>query len=192
MVVTSGTTSFPSDRTMKEVSFPLKHSSTRTLLPASPNFLSTMIRRTTSSASFRFSQIMTPFPAANPSAFTTTGKENFPEFKISFASSGDSAISHPAVGILWRSMNCLANTLLPSNSAVLLSGPNIFKPLSSNSSTMPIVKGNSGPTTVKPIFSFAAKSASPWISEESIATFSAMLIVPGFPGAQKSFSRWGL
>jgi len=49
-----------------------------------------------------------------------------------------------------------------------LLGPNIRKPFLLNSSTIPFDKANSGPTTVKSIFSFWAKSTNFAILSASI------------------------
>ncbi len=100
------------------------------------------------------------------------------------ASSKASVTLKRAVGILWRSMNCLAKTLLLSISAAFLDGPKTRSPRFSNSSARPIMRGTSGPTTVRPIFSRSAKPTSPAVSVSSMGTFSATRRVPPLPGAQ--------
>ena len=152
--------------------------------PAAPNFFWTSISPAVSSAFFCVAQTTTPLPAARPSALTTTGKPNSPEARIFRACSKSSVTLKRPVGIRWRPMNSLAKTLLPSISAAFFDGPKIFRPRRSNSSTMPMVRGISGPTTVSPIFSRSAKSASPAMSVSARGTFSATSRVPPLPGAQ--------
>lgn len=50
-----------------------------------------------------------------------------------------------AVGMLWRSMSCLAKSLEPSILAAALDGPNALMPAAAKSSTMPSISGTSGP-----------------------------------------------
>ena len=152
--------------------------------PAGPNFFWTSISPAVSSAFFCVAQTTTPLPAARPSALTTTGKPNSPEARTLRASSKLSATLNRPVGILWRLMNSLAKTLLPSISAAFFEGPKTRRPRRSNSSTMPMVRGTSGPTTVRPILSRSAKSASPAMSVSASGTFSATSRVPPLPGAQ--------
>jgi len=75
--------------------------------------------------------------------------------------------------------NVVIKILLDSNCAASFVGPNIFKPISLNISTMPIASGASGPTTVKQLFS-EAKLANPSKSSTEICT---LFNVPPLPGA---------
>ena len=100
------------------------------------------------------------------------------------ALSAVSATRKRPVGILCRSMNCLAKTLLPSSSAALRLGPKTRSPRFSNSSTMPRDSGISGPTTVRSMPVWRAKSDSCSMFESGMATFSATSRVPPLPGAQ--------
>ncbi len=63
----------PSTKESTETSLPVMNSSMTTLSPEAPNFRSSIISRSPSSAASRVSQIKTPFPSAGPSAFSTTG-----------------------------------------------------------------------------------------------------------------------
>ncbi len=63
----------PSVKAIKEASSPLRHSSTTTILPASPKALSLSMESMASFASSRVEHIITPLPAASPSALTTQG-----------------------------------------------------------------------------------------------------------------------
>ncbi len=83
-----------------------------------------------------------------------------------------------------RSMNCLANTLLPSISAARWLGPKTASPRLASSSATPRVSGSSGPTTVRSIFISVAKSARRWTSSAARGTRSATAAMPGLPGAQ--------
>ena len=56
-----------------EISTPSKNSSITTVSPAAANTLLVIISFKVSSASFLFCAITTPFPAASPLAFITTG-----------------------------------------------------------------------------------------------------------------------
>ena len=93
--------------------------------PASPNILSTIIFFTAFSASSKFLQIMTPFPAAKPSAFITVGK--LIDFKYSKASEELLNTLKSAVGILYFFIRFLAKTLLPSKIAPSFEGPKILR-----------------------------------------------------------------
>ena len=59
----------------------------RTRSPEAPNARSIMIDQTAVSASSRVLAMMTPLPAASPSALMTTGKPNSPERRAASASS---------------------------------------------------------------------------------------------------------
>jgi hypothetical protein len=68
-----GTTREPSEKTRKDTSSPRRNSSITMRAPAVPYFFSVMMEATASFASVSFSATTVPFPAASPSAFTTTG-----------------------------------------------------------------------------------------------------------------------
>ena len=63
----------------------------------------------------------------------------------------------------WR-ISSLAKTLLPSSSAASLRGPKIRRPSRWKASTIPLVSGSSGPTTVSPIPSRLANWIRPRMS----------------------------
>ena len=88
----SGTITLLSVNDKIDASTPSKNSSITTWFPALPNFSSTIISSTALIASSWFWAIITPFPAASPLAFTTTGK-SLQLFKNSFAFSALSKIS---------------------------------------------------------------------------------------------------
>ena len=96
-----------------EVSIPFKNSSITILSPAAPNFLSDIISFKVAIASSLFSGITTPFPAANPSAFITTG---YPKLSISDIASSKFVYSlYFAVGMLCFIINSFEKALLPSS-----------------------------------------------------------------------------
>ena len=64
---------FPSVIESIEASTPSRNSSITIVFPAFPNLSSTMHSLTALTASSLFWHIITPFPAANPSALTTVG-----------------------------------------------------------------------------------------------------------------------
>ena len=171
-----------------DVSIPLRNSSITIFSPAVPNFLSFIISFSVFIASSLFSEIITPFPAAKPSAFITTG---YPNSSISSIALSIFVYSlYLAVGKLCLVIKSFENALLPSNLAHFLLGPNTFNPCDSKTSVIPITSGTSGPTTVISIsFSFA-NLASLSISESPIFTHSATSAIPGFPGAQYIFSTF--
>ena len=136
---------------MYDASTPSILSSIIILDPASPNDFFVKIVSIASLASSLFLQTITPFPAARPSAFITTGFSY--DFTKSLAFCASSNISKSAVGIEFRFMNSFAQILLDSNFAAFLEGPKIGRPFSTKASTMPAASGSSGPTTVKQFFS---------------------------------------
>ena len=79
----------------------------------------------------------------------------------------------------------------PSICAASLLGPKQSKLFFSNKSIRPRTKGASGPTIVKSISLFFAKSNSPSKSSTFKSTFSVFgsSAVPAFPGATKTFSH---
>ena len=102
---------------------------------------------------------ITPLPAASPSALTTArdaGGAKRPLRRTSAASASELTTGSHAVGIWCRAMKSLANALLDSSREAAWLGPTIASPWRSNSSTMPLANGASGPTMVRSIF-FADK-----------------------------------
>ena len=69
----SGTTVSPSVTAMNDTSSPARNSSITTRRPASPNAPRRMLVSIAACASARVAHTATPFPAARPSALTTTG-----------------------------------------------------------------------------------------------------------------------
>ena len=88
----------------------------------------------------------------------------------------------------------LANALLPSRKAAALLGPKIHRSCSLKKSTIPSTNGCSGPTTVRAICSFVAKSTSlaNWLGAISILVNFGVRLVPALPGAQKTSATAGL
>ena len=174
---------FPSTKDKTETSRPVINSSMTIVFPAFPNFLSSMISFTPSSASFRSLQISTPLPSARPSAFRTIG--NFASVRrYSSAFSGSSKFSYAAVGILYFFIKSFEKALDPSRIAAFFLGPNTFRPRDSNTSTTPPTSGSSMPMIVRSISFSCAKSASFSNSIAPISTHSASSAIPAFPGAQ--------
>ena len=96
----------------------------------------------------------------------------------------------------WRSMNSLANSLLPSNCAPFAEGPMTamccVAASSLKKSKMPCTNGSSGPTTIMSILCSRAKALRAGKSVALMATFSPTALVPALPGAIYSFSILGL
>ena len=86
----------------------------------------------------------------------------------------------------------MLKTLLPSNWAARLFGPNTRRPWPWKTSTMPAHSGPSGPTTVRSIFCARANAANGSISIAGMGTHSAKAAMPALPGAQKSLVTRGL
>ena len=172
----------PSDRTIIDASSPSRHSSTTILFPEAPKVFLTSMFSMASKASFSRFAIITPFPAARPSAFTTIGVPF--DFTKSFAFLASSKISNHAVGMFSCLESFFVKTLLASSSAAFLVGPNTFKLSLSNKSIIPRASGASGPTIVKSIFFSLQNLLKPSRSSAFIGTFVATWDVPPFPGAQ--------
>ena len=102
--------------------------------------------------------MITPFPAARPSALTTTGG-SIPS-TYAFASSKSSKRLAAPVGMPCLSMRPFANCLLPSSLAAAFDGPNTLRPASAKWSATPATRGASGPTTVRSTSRAAAMPAS--------------------------------
>src|SRR6266571_116328 len=134
----------------------------------------------------------TPLPAASPSALSTIGNPLFFFLRRERASAAEHATSKRAVGILCFFMNSLAKTLLDSISAAARVAPKTARSRFWNSSTMPRVSGSSGPTRVRSMRIFSAKSASSTMDEGSIGTRSAIFAMPTLPGAQYNSLTAGL
>ena len=162
---------------MYEASIPSILSSTIILFPASPNVFFTKIVSIAEIASVSLLHTITPFPAANPSALTTTLKSMDWTYSIAFWASSN--ISNCAVGILFLFIKFFAQILLDSSCAAAWEGPKTFRFNLLNLSTMPEANGSSGPTTVKQLF-FCANSANP---SKSLTSSSTLFSVPPFPGA---------
>ncbi len=137
-------------------------------LAAFPNFCSPKMDSRASFASSLVEGMITPFPAASPSTLMTHGMPR--DLTALSPSSREVQTVASAVGISYFFMNSLEKTFDPSISAARRVGPKIKSPRFWNSSTIPRVRGSSGPTTVRSIFSFSAKSASSMMSATSICT----------------------
>ena len=174
-----------------DTSGPVRNSSTTTLFPELPNFLSSIISLTAAFASVKVFAMITPLPSANPSAFMTTGK--CPLFSIySIAFAGSLKVSYSAVGMPYFFIRFFEKTLLLSMIAALARGPNALIPLAINVSTMPSANGSSGATNTKSTaFSFE-NATIPSLSIALILIHSASFAIPPFPGAAYILSTFGL
>ena len=160
------------------------------MLPAVPNFLSSIISLTPALASSRVLQISTPLPSASPSAFNTIG--NLAVSRYLRAASGSVKFSYAAVGILYFFIKSFEKAFEPSRIAAFFFGPKHLSPAFSNSSTIPPTSGSSIPIIVKSIALSFAKATSLSNSIAPIATHSAIDAIPAFPGAQYILSTRGL
>src|SRR5690606_11574361 len=88
----------------------------------------------------------------------------------------------------WRFMKDLAKSLELSSCAASRVGPKIFRPCSRKMLTMPCASGASGPTTVRPMFSRRANSASSWGSVMERFSRRGSSAVPPLPGA--TYTIW--
>lgn len=123
---------------------------------------------TASQASFWFAATTTPFPAAKPLALiTSAGKsalknyehymfakkktESFMLYVLMKFLAAEASVKdfQRAVGMLWRSMKALAQSLLDSITAAFFSGPKTWIPFLDKTSAMPLARGSSGPTTTR-------------------------------------------
>ena len=99
--------------TIKLASSPSKNSSITIFFPASPNISDSRDCKIASFASSNVYAIVTPLPAARPSAFITIGHPFSSTYFIAcFASLKD---WYSAVGILFSFKNCFINSFEPSS-----------------------------------------------------------------------------
>ena len=89
-------------------------------------FASANIMSIAASASSDVIATTTPLPAAKPSAFITIGAPS--AFTYSWASAALVKVAYFEVGMLCRTMNCLAKSFEDSNCAARCVGPKIFNP----------------------------------------------------------------
>ena len=118
-------------------------------------------RRTTSTASRASSsvaQMITPLPAASPSAFSTAGRRRTET--CSSASSRLRSTACAAVGTPASAISSLAWSFEPSSRAASALGPKAAIPASSSASTRPATSGASGPTTTRSTASSRAAATS--------------------------------
>src|SRR5660398_270637 len=165
----------------RDSSSPSRHSSKSTLSPEEPKRLSRKHSRRASSASSSVWATVTPFPAAKPSALTTTGAPR--SLTRSNADSYLLCYSALPVGTPAARITSLAKDLDPSMRAASLSGPNMVRPRERKTSTIPATSGASGPTTVRSTLSLSARSASASVSSTSMRKSSASPAIPALPGA---------
>mmetsp|Transcript_12580 Transcript_12580/g.20519 ORF Transcript_12580/g.20519 Transcript_12580/m.20519 type:complete len:222 (+) Transcript_12580:788-1453(+) len=181
----------PSTNAKKLASSPLRNASTTISLPADPNLFWLSMSLAASKASLTEFAIMTPFPAANPSALTTMGATCC---SIKFAAA-EKVVNRPyaAVEILWRLQKSFIKALEPSNTAAFKRGPNAGIPTDSNSSTNPNTRGASGPTITKStLLSFAKRTMRlTSVALRSIRQSIPSRAIPAFPGAHKSSRQKG-
>ena len=148
--VASGTTCLSFATTMKLTSSPLRNSSMTMVFPAAPKLPPSMARAAAMADSC-VSQMTTPFPAAKPSALTTSGSR----CALTYCSSKLPAVkvAKLAVGMRWRRRKSLVNAFDPSRRAALRDGPKQRRFAAAKRSTMPATSGPSGPTMVRSISS---------------------------------------
>ena len=89
-------------------------------------------------------------------------------------------------------MRSFEKALEPSRIAAFARGPKARRPAFSKASTAPAASGSSGATTVKSIFCSFANVTSLSNSITPMFTHSATSAMPALPGAQYSFSTFGL
>ena len=121
-----------------------------------PNILFDIIFFIVSIASFLFLAIITPFPAAKPSALMTVGKSIVSKKFSAFFSL--SKIEYFAVGTLCFLHIFFIKIFEDSSCEEALSGPKTAIFSSHNLSTIPLLRGSSGPTTTKSILCSLQKS----------------------------------
>src|SRR6185503_12107434 len=92
----------------------------------------------------------------------------------------------------WRTMNALAKSLDDSSCAAARFGPKMRKPASVKASTTPAASGASGPTTVRWMPSFFAKSSSSGTAVAATFSRPFSVAVPPLPGATNTFCTRGL
>ncbi len=133
------------------------------------------------SASARVPAIVTPFPAARPSAFTTYGGSS--RSRNANASAGSVKPPNSGPGMPCRAHSSRAQVFDPSIMAASRVGPKTGRPRSISSSASPATSGISGPTTVRSIDSRSANSAIPGMSPTDRCSTVANSRMPAFPGA---------
>ena len=143
-----------------------------------------MARRTAASAWSKFAAMMTPLPAASPSAFTTTGQPNVPWRRAVSAAAAESHTIARAVGTPWRAISSFANALLVSSCAAARVGPKIGRPAAGKWSATPAASGASGPMTVRSTPSASARASTAAGSTASRGRVRTSRAMPGLPGAQ--------
>ena len=121
-------------------------------------------------------------PEANPSALTTIGK--LLDFKNLNVSSIFSKILKFAVGMLYFLQIFFVKIFDPSSWEAIFFGPKTLIFSFSRKSTIPLTKGFSGPITTKSFFDFNKKFLISSKLFRSISIFSAISLVPAFPGIQ--------
>jgi hypothetical protein len=134
-------------------------------------------RRPASSSSCVW-QTKTPFPAANPSIFTTHG--------------GRATARRSAVGTPAASSTSLAKDFEPSIRAAARVGPKAATPPRRSVSTRPTTSGASGPTTTRSIPSSRQSESRPSPSSARTGWHCPRAAMPGLPGAACSSSSSGL
>ncbi len=177
----SASTRSPSQSASTDASRPSSRSSIRIRAPLSPKRCSTRQARTAWSASAIVSQTKTPLPAASPSALMTTRPPA--SAMLAWAAATVSQTVNRAVGTPASSMTDLANTFDPSRRALAAVGPNVRMPAASSRSARPATSGASGPITTRSAAIRPASSVRPSRSSTATSCTSAMVAIPGFPGA---------
>ena len=127
--------------------------------------------------------MITPFPRASPSAFTTTGVV-FSAFTYSIALLGSLNTSYLAVGILYFFIRFFEKTFEASIIAAFALGPNARIPSACIASTIPSASGSSGATKTRSILFSLANLTMFSLSITPIFTSSASREIPPLPGAQ--------
>src|SRR3954471_874515 len=131
--------------------------------------------------------MITPLPAASPSALSTVGKDACAS--CASASSRLRSSAYPAVGTPASAISSLAKAFDPSISAAALVGPKAAIPASSKASTAPATSPASGPITASstPLL-FAAATIAAASSAATSGRDSASAAIPALPGAQSTSS----
>src|SRR4051812_29375591 len=134
--------------------------------------------------------MITPLPAASPSALSTVGKDACAS--CASASSRLRSSAYPAVGTPASAISSLAKAFDPSSSAAALVGPKAAMPASSKASTAPATRPASGPITARSMpLLFAAATIAAASSAATSRRHSASAAIPAFPGAQSTSATCG-
>ena len=178
----------PSASTMTESSCPVRASSNIILWPPSPRIRFSITLSTNDRASTCDPLTSTPLPRASRRLSSPAANRHAPARGTHRRPIRKTAYMR-AVGMLWRSRNCLAKTLLPSSCAHCLRRADQAQSSTRKFVGNPSTSGCSGPTTVRSAPRRAASSAKrrcdSQVGQERIPRLAQC---QPFPGAHQTFS----